>query len=572
MKSCLLICAPRVSAGSPFTRPLSDTEFFHEALTAPKHGIELLHPTATGAPSFPFWVEKNGAGDQLLVPDRRLQNAFQSPSRNEGLLYLEKPSPSDLRLTYGGARYHYSRLAAAEFELPDSIFFRSAGLSLTNRLLREARLASSELTPWQVEVASPNRPPEGWMNPLLIRLDLGGDACMEPPTGALPSDTRVVFRQLMEQSDLLGIVPGFEVEDDVRWAAWRQLLAQGAGPLNGVERLIAGGADAQLVREGSSPLWSFVALDALGGVFSFDGHGANRRQTATRLTPLNYRWHAPERLAPNACWVATKLVDAWGKGRPLVGAVSEEKPVLRRRVRTQRTEVLPRFAQALTASPKGTALSASSVIAFPGRTLAVLPRRFAPAALQKATSSVVAFIRLCGELESNSEGGVKVIADFFERLFNEFEAHAVPFASQLHLGWMRRIGEERLALDAAGLLNELSKRYVTPRSPLLVQLPDPEKRGEALYFDPVACVPSGDRALLWGLLRPKNSESERIISLTLGWWNSWHESLLDDPAEVSLVFRAAGFELGLSTLGGADLGGRPSSSGGGQVMRFSVPL
>ncbi len=574
VKSCLLICAPRVPAGSHFTRPLRDTEFFHEALSAAKHGVELLHPTTTGAPSFPFWVDQDAGGQRLLVPDRRLQNTFQSPSRSEGLLYLDNPAPSDLRLTFGGARYHYSRMAAGDFALPDSLFFRKGGVALTNRLLREARAPSSELTPWQVDAANPDRPPDGWMNPLLLRLDLSGDACMAPPAGALPSDTRVVFRHLMQQADVLGMVPGFDTDDDVRWAAWQQLLSSGQGPLNAIERLAAGAAGSETARTGSSSIWAYVALDALGGLFSVTGHGETQSERHARQ-PLEYRWHPPQRLAPNASWIATRLVEAWSQGRPLVGARPKDDSAGRTRARRRREpggqrEV--RFSQALDAAPSGRALSASSVIAFPGRTLAVAPRKFAQRELLAATRSVLDFVRLCGELESNAEGGIKVIAGFFERLFEGFRANAVPFAQELHLGWMRRIGEERLALDAAGLLNELAKRYVTPRSPLAIRMPDPEKRGEAVWFDPIACVPSGDRALLWGLLRPKTSEAERIISLTMGWWNSWHESLLDDPADVSLRFRAAGFELGLALLGGADLGGSPSASGASQVLRFSVPL
>jgi hypothetical protein len=106
-------------------------------------------------------------------------------------------------------------------------------------------------------------------------------------------------------------------------------------------------------------------------------------------------------------------------------------------------------------------------------------------------------------------------------------------------------------------------------------MPDPEKRGETLHFDPVTFVPSGDRALLWGLLRPRASdpaEPVRVVSLTMGWWNTWHEVLFNDAVDVKLRFRAAGFELGLATLGGADLGGLPSGSGGSQIMRFSVLL
>ncbi len=571
VKSCLLICAPRVSEGSHFTRPLREMGFFHEALTASKHGIELLHPTSTSAPSFPFWVEEVGDGARLLVPDRRLQNAFQSPSRNEGLLYLERPTLSDLRLTYGGTRYHYCRLGPQDFALPDSLFFRGGGVSLKNRLLRESRLAGTELTPWQVEVATPDRPPEGWANPLLLRLDLSGDACMEPPAGALPSDTRVVFRQLMEQATLLGVIPGFEVDDDVRWTAWQQLLSLGRGPLNAVEQLVAGGSLSDAARAGSNAVWAFVALDSLGGRFSLSGHG-----TEARTSALEYHWHPPAKLAPNARWVATKLLESWGRGTSLVGA----PPPIERRARVRRRgggDQTPtaRFADSTTPPPNGRVLDASTVIGFPGRTLAVAPRRFAPRELAAATRTVVEFVSLCADLEGSFDGGVGVIAGFFEAFFGELELNAVPFSRDRHLGWMRLIGEERLALDAAGLFNDLAKRYVTPRSPFLIRIPDPEQRGETLHFDPITCVPSGDRALMWGLLRPRVSDAQdnvRIISLTMGWWNGWHEALFNDPVDVKLRFRAAGFELGLATLGGADLGGHPSGSGGSQIMRFSVLL
>jgi hypothetical protein len=149
----LVICAPQLGDAT-FERLLSREGNFFDALTKPELGVERLHPTRRDAPTFPIWIDSEGT--KLLVPDKRLLTAFESPERNQGLLFLDNAAPSDLRLTSLGGLHRYARLSAADFDLPDSIFFAPPGdvavrtsrprERLTGRLLRETRRSAA----WRV--------------------------------------------------------------------------------------------------------------------------------------------------------------------------------------------------------------------------------------------------------------------------------------------------------------------------------------------------------------------------------------------------------------------------------------
>ncbi len=93
-------------------------------------------------------------------------------------------------------------------------------------------------------------------------------------------------------------------------------------------------------------------------------------------------------------------------------------------------------------------------------------------------------------------------------------------------------------------------------------------------MDLVAAVPGGARALIWALLRERGDAlEERTLPLTMGWWNSWHTSLFDDPVDVRLRFRKTQFELGLAVLGKVQLGGAPDAKVEDETpVRFSVLL
>ncbi len=564
MKTCLLICAPKLSETADFVRPLSRTDFFHEALNAPHMGIELLHPTAVGAASFPVWLDQVAGGTQASVPDKRLQNVFQSPSRNQGLLFLKAPARSDVRLTFEGARYHYAGLEAADVNHPDSLVFRAGGGNLRRRLLRETRRAGDELTHWQIGVARRERSPEAWMNPLVLRIQLDGTSCAVPPADALPSDTRVAFAQLMQHTDVLALIPGFEPADDVRCRAWRAILQRASDDPSAIERLVLGDGSARRADKEEDVAWAFTALDALKGTFSIEGHG-----DPSPRARLKYTWHPHPRAAPNTLWFGSQLVARWGRGHSLVP--TQTSP-------TDRPSELSSRCSFATAPlerseiPRARILSQQDVLSFPQRIFALAPRQFSPVELQAATQSLPEYLRLCAGWQA--ELSTQTTLDFFQVLLEDLLLHRVPFEQRMHRRWFRLVDNQRLATDVPALLDDLARALVVPRSPVLIRLPKPTADSSTAYVDVIAAVPGGARALVWSLLRERPTpQRERAIALTMGWWNTWHSSLFDDPADVKLHFRNTTFELGAAVLGKIALGGAANTKLEETTpVRFSVPL
>lgn len=559
MDSCLIICAPKLSGGIEFARPLSRADFFHESLNAPALGIQLLHPTVASSPSFPVWLQQEGHVTHAWVPDKRLQNVFQSPSLNQGLLFLKAPSRSDVRLSFEGARYHYSGVDAADFGQRDSLSFRPLGGALKQRLLRESRSAGEELTHWQIGVGNPDRAPDAWMNPLVVRVNLAGNGCEPPPPGALPSDTRFAFAQLMEQFDVLGIIPGFEAEDDMRCRAWKLLLeGMGQREPSAVERLILGSADTAR-KDDYDVAWAFCSLDALGGRFLVEGHG---RTDATQRG-VSYLWYPHARSTANTLWFAQQVVRRWNDGSALVPGLEGKVP----------SHVLGiQFKLAQKALPRARMVASQAVLNFSQRLFAIAPHRFSPESLQETIHSLPNYLRSCADWQPDESA--KRTLHFFQRLLADLTDCGVPFNPRLHRRWFRLSGHDRLATDVPGLLNDLAREFVVPRSPVLFALPQPTPDSLRTFVDMVAAVPGGARALIWALLRDRDEPlAERTLPLTMGWWNSWHTSLFDDPADVRLRFRKTQFELGLAVLGKNQLGGAPDAKVEEETpVRFSVPL
>ncbi|MEN9578642.1 MAG: hypothetical protein RJA70_1651 [Pseudomonadota bacterium] len=555
--------------------------------------MELAHPR-TSVPSFPFWI---GRGEQttLWVPHRTLQNAFQSPDRNEGLMFLRENVSTDLALTYESSRYHYVQCGSGELGFESSIFLDGEERGLRGRWLREHRQPGPQLAHWTIRVGREERPPDGWMNPFVVRLEVSGTACGEPPPG-VDNDPRSVFRKLQSDSTLLGIVPEFDAACDARAVAWTRIAKSRTGPFSAVERIVVGAADPTVCRpapEGS--LWPFLGLDSLGGAFIVERHG--EAGSAPDGQPLTYQWRPPINLKPNGTWIAANLVEMWGTHQRLTwdrqGEVSwasageksdpgqpdtiprQERASRRRRLQTGPAAVKTRGRASHFELVSDLDLPESGQIAeavsFPRRTFAALPSRFSDATIQGFLDSVVTFTEFFHR-ETGVQRSHPAIGEFFIGLLAELAERGIPLPETLQQNWLQLLGESRLACDFPGFLNSLSRTLVSPQSRCLARLPREGNVGE-FYVDLVGSVPSGDRALLWGLLRgAAGEETERQIKRTTGWWNTWHQSLLDDDAGIRVRFLAGGFTLGEAQLGDGTLGGMSERQLGPRVIRFSVPL
>ena len=558
----ILICAPKIPEGSSFVRPLSQPGFFYESLNRPELGSSLVHPLVASAPSFPIWQAEVGGEEQLLVPDRRLQNVFQSPGRNHGLLFLAQPSPSALRLTFEGARYHYGPTDPEEFGLRRSLFFERSGSDVAHRVLREKRSISHELRRAAVAVGTLQSTPDGWMNPLVLRVELDGDVCSQPAQGAAQNDPRVVFQQLLRETRILAILPEFEPNDDARFFAWKEFCAALNPESTALESLLfGGGALGGGGHEAEERLRTFLGLDALGGEFALEGHGG----PPTEPLGITYSWHAPKSATGNRRWLGEQLARRWRNGHSLVRPDWSNSPPAE-----SRAGITYRVGGG---QERGDAhvIGKEVVLTFPGRTFAPAPNRLSREEMDRATSSVQGFLDAIVRLGVSAPD--EPLFRYFARVLDCLAQNEISLHEQIHRRWFQRLGNDRLALDVGGFFEDLARTIAVPRSRVLIRLPNPEGLEQPIYVSVLEAVPFGARSFLWGLLLERDQRPDvRTIPLRMGWWNAWHTTLFNAPATIRIKFERTCFSLGTAALGRVALGGvEPTPHTTKPTIRFSVP-
>jgi hypothetical protein len=305
--------------------------------------------------------------------------------------------------------------------------------------------------------------------------------------------------------------------------------------------------------------WPFVALDALGGKFVLRGHG---RVGGFRETPT-YSWCPPAGAPSNTRWLGQQLVNRWGEGRDLVGVpkAHNDSPAAGAKVAFD----------ILDTPPNARLIDETSVLETGGTVLSVLPGRFSPHERERAVASPMDFVRMCAGLPGYGEQHplIRFLLDFL----GELATLQIPFPADLHRPWYQFIGRDRLAASPSEMFNDVLERLAAPRSPIQIRLPDAGQAEQVLMLDLLTAVPAAALGWFWSQIRQKPApESARTLTLSMGWWNSWHECLFDDPADVRLDFRVSHFELGYAILGAQALGGGAADLRGPVRMRFTTPV
>lgn len=344
-QSFLLLCAPRVTSDLGFEQVLRSG--FLQRLDAPDFGVSLLHPSYPDARSFPFWVEGGAAAaGRFSVRHASLVSRFTSPGRNRNVLLFNHalPKPSSLELEPPhDSKSHYLPGAPDEFALDTGLLFSDPQIGLQRRLYHEcAPRAAGHTDRWLVEhdahagraASGTTRAPDGWVNPVILRIDLPGTLFEPPPANAADNDPRAVMRrEVLAKFDILGVIPALPKNCDAKLVAWELLISSvpAVCRLNAIERLVLGGVEADVAR--ALPLIpklsAFFGLDELRGQFGVYAHGTphqpQRAGTAGRT--LSYAWWPPgEDLAPNAAWFADYCERAWAAGEPLTDASQRRAP------------------------------------------------------------------------------------------------------------------------------------------------------------------------------------------------------------------------------------------------------
>ncbi len=557
MVRCLLIRAPRLANGERFTRPLQSPDSFFEALSSANRGIARQYPLGQNSLSFPVWLVPNGGRVELAVPHDTLQNAFQSPGGNKNLLFLRKASATDLRLTYRDLQCHYRRTQAPDFGLGESPFFDHERTGAGGHLLREVPRAGARLTRMEVTVAVPNRPPDGWLNPWVVRLDGRGDVAASPRPRDADNAPERVFRGWLSKSEPLAMVPDFRDPHAIRNLAWGKLLRRSfSGGFSAVEQLIAGGvtagggAEEQLSRAG---IWSFLALDSLGGTFVLEGHGEAPRA----------RWQPPASASPNALWLAQQWASHWRSGQSLLeaapGGPAPASPEEGYRPYYPVERGLGALATGDVATPR----------LLPRRTMRTLAGSVSREVQADISGSLEAFLEFAVARGVSNGAGSAVLLSFFRELVSSM-AGQVPCPQGLQNSWLRFSKGGTVSWDLPVILDHLAQQWIAPSSTVLVAIPQIEPRITERYMSLCESMLGGYRGLLWGLLRGREARgSRRTIRRAGGWWNDWHASIFDDDAAVTITYPGGGFTLGSSALGHDGLGtGRHGA--GASPIRFSL--
>ncbi|HEX2733221.1 MAG TPA: hypothetical protein VHM70_16535 [Polyangiaceae bacterium] len=636
LESFLLICVPKTPAALGYDQVFRSG--FLQRLEAPDFGVRLLHPTQPESRTFPFWVEPGAAAaSRILVRNNALVSCFASPGRNRNLLFLAQPlakrTPLELHPQHD-SKSNFSPGAPPSFGLESSALVDEASVGLVRRMYHECPPRSGEADRWYVDLAPPSpeaaapkarnaakaapKPAEplqahGWVNPVVLKIELEGKLFAELPAHVADTDPRaVVRRELLEHFQILAIYPLFHQADDVRFIAWEALLS-GQPPqarANAVERLLLGGqrAAAHRSRPLIPQLSAFMALDQLGGSFAVYGHGSptkplNRGSGYNPNEALTYCWWPPaEGLAPNAEWFATQAELCWASGQPLdkprAPAASEvldeggsfrfvhgpgkkpyaaperfEEPASRLSASRQRWEPIVMNAQALLASTPGP--DDDRFINDDGTRRAQTPDEH---------WDEKRWIRSCLPLIRREP----TVVDFLFELFTEPRLQNHPFFETVRRSTrdpVRKGNDWVSEFNFEQLEETLGRDYIAPLSRVRFEIPirlaaaGEENAGPLTlrYFDLMNSLNDGGIGLLHGLLQAHRFETNEknrkklVLQPSAGWWNDWHLCLFGDPAELEIEFEAAGLTLGVSRLGETPIGGSASAAAIPGVMSFTRP-
>jgi hypothetical protein len=507
--------------------------------------------------------------------------------------------------------------APASFELPSSALLGDVQAGFSRRVYFECapRLAG-DADRWlvshagesgQTSVAASAESVMGWVNPVVLQVQLAGNVFEQAPPGAADTDPRAVLqRELLAKFDVFAVFPLLPSEHDARLIAWEKLIsAQPASAKpNAVERLVLGADTNQSPR--AMPLLprlaAFFCLDQLGGVFAVHGHGAAHPPAGTfRPAELSYSWWPPSSgLTPNEEWFASYAERCWATGRRMDEPEQAPNAGVAARVATAPYRFVVGAGKATLQRP--------AAFEEPASRLSAARQRWEVLTLDDA--ALLASTPPDPDGDDDAREPLRpdqhwderrwVLSclprvnrdpqqrDFFVQLFADprLERHSLWMTVRRATRDPVKQGEQWVCEHNFEQLQEaLGRDFIAPVSPVRFEIPiglaaeseQGSRPDTQRYFDLMRSLNDGGIGLLTGLLQPHRRETnarnrERLqLEPSAGWWNDWHLCLFGDPAELQLEFLASGLTLGVSRLGEVPLGGSTTVAAIPSVMSFTRP-
>ncbi len=522
--------------------------------------VRITHPQSE-LYTLPIWRDPDPELDQLWVADDSHLQHFRS-SHLENIIYLPQMFGKKLlefRLgeAFDKVRYRVLSINEVPFELPQSFYCQQN--SFVGTFFKEQKDLDEGQNPYIIwinavglreNVIKPDTQ-IGWLNPLIATFDVTQDDIFDGYYEQM-SRAKNLVKAVTEQAALLTVELHIDPMDDLRMLLLRKLVEKQQlenRKLNLLEYLMWGSQTNEYHTK-STLGESFFVLDKLGGAFFVDDHGTYHKdidpETKEELKQFpNITWRAPEDLALNAVWLKNHFLQSW---IPTSNEFAAERHTTR-----VSNYILPPFTKLINQTTRGirklTLKAKKNKIELPIlRVLEAHPLVDLNAS-EISAASLYEFIAL-------------VLKEICEKS-KDHSKHGAYYGE----GAYSFITSNEVQLDEVKLLENFSRHYLAPLSPVYVAVPDIEHGGPA-YIDVVDSVQYGNKEFLRLLyfadvskdfdnFDQEGFDKEDIkLAYGYGWWQDWYKTLFNNRWDVKINFvpRNKGFIINSSLLGRTELG------------------
>jgi hypothetical protein len=372
--------------------------------------------------------------------------------------------------------------------------------------------------------------PSDWMNPIIVQFSVEGSETQNMPSDAI--NVHQVVNKLIEPRALLRIEPLLEDDLDCRLLLWKEsqkwIGCESRTP-SCIEKLLWGSpkknADAAL---DSLPPWmAFLILDKLGGTFFVKGHGSGKTL---------FQWLPPDDLKPNGKWLADRLIKLWG------GTL--EMPV----------QSLP------------TPIPAPPLLKPWGKkiqfdiSIPVNDQDAKQLLISSCKDFLDKWIPACEQQNVIVRPLLKFI---YQKILSHTDLANHP-VQQTHYGLIQSRKIEtgfEIAFDELTFLARFGKQFLSPESPISIELPAPCVNHKQELLDIIYSIHNTHRTFLQTILQQRQSlgDQKMTIEVIFGWWNQWWQTLFEHPNDVFIdfVFREDS-RVGYARIGYAHIGNVPA--------------
>lgn len=545
--------------------------------------VEITHPQSE-LYTLPIWQDPDPELDQFWVADDSHLQYFRS-NHLENIIYLPKMLGKELiELRLGEAfdkvRYKAVSVNETPFELPESLYCQQN--SLVGTFFKEQKSLEEGRNPYIIwinavglreNVITPDNQ-IGWLNPLIANFDITQNDIQDDYYNQM-SRAKNLVKLVTEPAGLLAVELHLDTKDDLRMLMLKKLIAKQQQENRGLSLLeyLMWGSQANEHHTNSSLGESFFVLDKLGGAFFVDDHGIYHKDidpdTREELKHFpNVTWQAPQNLAMNAIWLKNHFLKSWvpiennTEGDEITPTINvSDIPTIVNKIDATGTPnsyyVLPPFTKLINQTTRGVRrLNVKTKI----KNKIKLP------ILQVLNSHPLVNLNTNDEKNSTTnlyEFIASALAELCEKS-KDCSKHVVYYGE----GAYSFLTSNEVKLDEIKLLENFSRHYLTPLSPVYIAVPDIE-HGGPVYIEVVNSVQYGNKEFLHLLyfansfnddfadFEQEDFDKEDIkLAYGYGWWQDWFKTLFSKRWDVKINFVPVnkGFIINSSLLGKSELG------------------